>query len=144
MSLSNTASTSLVVDVEGSTNLKLHITSNLAVKSPIKVVVVNANRGLIHVSQNIPTKSALDVKMVKPKDVTIQVSGCWYTRSHLPPRLRRWGPRRAAWPSTWWATRRQTPWTSASRGPTGGAEDDSHAGQHILQNCVCSFLHLNL
>ena len=77
VSLSNTASTSLVVDVEGSTNLKLHITSNLAVKSPIKVVVVNANRGLIHVSQNIPTKSALDVKMVKPKDVTIQVMDCW-------------------------------------------------------------------
>ena len=40
VSLSNTANTRFEVDVQGSTNLKLHVTSNLAVKSPIKVLSV--------------------------------------------------------------------------------------------------------
>jgi hypothetical protein len=73
VSLANTAATSVEVEVQGSTNLRLSVTSNLAVSSPIKVVVANANSGLIHVSQNIPTKSALKVKMVRPKNVLIQV-----------------------------------------------------------------------
>ena len=40
VSLSNTANTRFEVDVQGSTNLKLHVTSNLAVKSPIKVIAL--------------------------------------------------------------------------------------------------------
>ena len=51
VSLSNTANTKFEIDVQGSTNLKLHVTSNLAVKSPIKVLL--SRNCLGHVCQCI-------------------------------------------------------------------------------------------